>query len=154
MGIRRIFFFACLLLVFFPHASAQSRQQKAFDSIRVARWKDFNKERTAALRKYNTAVRQAWQQFKGEPAEQEPEEQQVLPVLIDENGAETASFWDGVKSLFSKKGKKEPRQVKLKPIVGNGEALNVGQQLPSAPTPPLIFWRGRPSGRRSSCAAC
>ena len=136
MDTKRIIIAACLSAVVGLTVQAQSRHQSTFDSIRIERWKTFNKARTEALRQYNKAVREAWRQFKGEPAMQEPEEEQVLPVLVDENGAETASFWDGVKNLFRKKGKKEPRRARLKPVVGNGDALNVGRQMPSAPALP------------------
>ncbi len=136
MRTQRIILFTCLLFAIVLNVQAQNRRQSAFDSIRIERWKEFNKARTTALRNYNAAVRQAWKKFNGEPAMELPEEEQVLPVLIDENGIETASFWDDVKGMFKKKGKKTPRQAKRKPIKGNGEVLEVGKELPSAPTQP------------------
>ena len=132
---QTVIFFS-LLLALSLQVQAQNQQRAAFDSIRIERWKAFNKERMAALRNYTNAVSLAWSEFKGEPAMQEPEEEQVLPVLIDGNGAETESVWDYVKKLFRKKGKKEPRKAKVKPVEGNGDALSIGKQLPSGPTPP------------------
>ena len=134
MRIKRIIFLTCLLLAIIPNVQAQNRQRAAFDSIRIEQWKQFNKARTEALRNYNAAVRQAWNKFKSEPALQEPEEEQVMPVLIEENGAETASVWDALKGLFKKNGKKEPRRAKVKPVVGNGEKLDVGKEIAPAPT--------------------
>ena len=140
MGFQRIIFFCSLQLVIVLNIQAQNRRmhsssRSAFDSIRTERWKEFNKERTAALRDYAAAVRQAWQEFKGEPAIEKPEEELVLPVLVDENGVETESVWDNLKGLFKKKGRKEPRRSKLKPIEGNGEVLEVGKVLPLAISP-------------------
>ena len=128
--------FCCLLFTAVQNVHAQSAYQNAFDSIRIERWKEFNKERMTALRNYSQAVRQAWKVFKGEPALQEPEEEQVFPVFIEENSAETASVWDAVKDLFRKKGKKEPRIDEVKPLVGNGETLDVGKEIPPAPILP------------------
>ena len=136
MESKRIIFLGSLLLAITLNVHAQSRYQSEFDSIRIARWKEFNKERTKALRDYNKAVRQAWAEFKGEPALQQPEEEQVLPVLVDMNEAETASVWEDIKGLFKKKGKKPPRQAKLKPIKGNGEKLEVGRVITPDPIPP------------------
>ena len=136
MRTQRIIFFTCLLFAIVLNVQAQNRRQSAFDSIRIERWKEFNKARTTALRNYNAAVRQAWKKFNGEPAMELPEEEQVLPVLIDENGIETASFWEDVKGMFKKKGKKTPRQAKVRPKTNSFEVLAVGKELPSAPTQP------------------
>ena len=135
MRTKQIILLVCLLFVVVLNVRAQNRYQNAFDSIRIERWKEFNKARITALRNYSNAVRDAWREFKGEPALQEPEEEQVMPVLIEENSAETASVWDALKRLFKKNGKKEPRRAKVKPVMGNGENLDVGKEI--APTPTL-----------------
>ena len=136
MSIKRVIFCSSLLFALNPNIQAQSSYRNAFDSIRIERWKDFNKERMTALRNYTAAVRQAWKEFRGEPALQEPEEEQVLPVDVDRGESQTASIWEDIKQLFKKKNKKEPKLSKVKPVKGNGEKLDVGKELQPSPVPP------------------
>lgn len=107
--------------------------QKEFDDFNIQAWKEYEEFRKQALKEYQDMVRRAWAEFKGEPAEQVPEEETILPVFADKNENETASIWDSLKRLFKKKGKKMPRQAQPKPIKGNGEVLAVGKEI--APLP-------------------
>ena len=108
--------------------------QKEFDDFSIQAWREYEEFRKQALKEYQDMVRQAWAEFKGEPAEQMPEEEIVLPVFVNTNENETASIWDSLKRLFKKKGKKMPRQSQPKPIKGNGEVLAVGKEIAPFPT--------------------
>lgn len=127
-----------LVLACFAIGATQCKAQNwrsQYDAFKKDARKEYTDFRKKALEEYTEFVRQAWKEFKGEPALQEPEEEQIVPVFIDDNGNETASVWDGLKGLFKKKGKKEPRKSKVKPVIGNGETLDVGKEIAPAPLP-------------------
>lgn len=90
-------------------------QREIYDEFKEQARETYNKFRLECQRKYTDFVRQAWAEYKGEPAEELPNDQKVKPVVYDEEAQTNRIFHFGfIKKFFSSKKKaKEVKAVDL-----------------------------------------
>ena len=70
--------------------------------------KEYNDFRKKAFKEYTDFVRQAWKEYGVEPPIEQPEEQEVEPMLVPDADVETASWFS---KLFRRKNKAEERNL-------------------------------------------
>lgn len=87
--------------------------------------KEYNDFRKKAFKEYTDFVRQAWKEYGVEPPIEQPEEQEVEPILVPDADIETASWFS---KLFRRKNKADERSLDNK-NKGNRERNEKGTSL-------------------------
>ena len=112
--------------------------QDDYDSFVKDAQKEYNDFRKKALKEYTDFVRQAWKEYGVEQPIEQPEEQEVEPILVSDADLETASWFTKLFIRKNKKGKQsQTDQVKSNRKQNDKESsLNYKQVIASTPNKP------------------
>ena len=103
---RKIVIIQLLMLALVLPAQAQNTNfRKDFEAFKNKAKKEYSDFRKQALAEYTKFVREAWEEFGAEPPVQIPEEEKVMPMVVEGYEEETASWFS---KLFG--GKKDPEK--------------------------------------------
>lgn len=125
-----------------PNQKKEAKNFRAdFDAFKKQARKEYDDFRKKAFKEYREFVRQAWKEFGVEKPIEQPEEQEVEPMIVPDADAETASWFS---KIFRKKNKdKDKAQAEQKKPVeqkrdrtGKGEAISYSNVLAAAPAKP------------------
>ena len=103
---RKIVIIQLLMLALVLPTQAQNTNfRKDFEAFKNKAKKEYSDFRKQALAEYTKFVREAWEEFGAEPPVQIPEEEKVMPMVVEGYEEETASWFS---KLFG--GKKDPEK--------------------------------------------
>ncbi len=103
---RKIVIIQLLMLALVLPAQAQNTNfRKDFEAFKNKAKKEYSDFRKQALAEYTKFVREAWEEFGAEPPVQIPDEEKVMPMVVEGYEEETASWFS---KLFG--GKKDPEK--------------------------------------------
>ena len=94
-----------MLALVLPLQAQNTNFRKDFEAFKNKAKKEYADFRKQALAEYTKFVREAWEEFGAEPPVQIPEEEKVMPVVVEGYEEETASWFS---KLFG--GKKDPEK--------------------------------------------
>lgn len=103
---RKIVIIQLLMLALVLPTQAQNNNfRKDFEAFKNKAKQEYADFRKQALAEYTKFVREAWEEFGAEPPVQIPEEEKVMPMVVEGYEEETASWFS---KLFG--GKKDPEK--------------------------------------------
>ena len=103
---RKIVIIQLLMLALVLPTQAQNTNfRKDFEAFKNKAKKEYSDFRKQALAEYTKFVREAWEEFGAEPPVQIPDEEKVMPMVVEGYEEETASWFS---KLFG--GKKDPEK--------------------------------------------
>ena len=94
-----------MLALVLPMQAQNTNFRKDFEAFKNKAKKEYSDFRKQALAEYTKFVREAWEEFGAEPPVQIPEEEKVMPMVVEGYEEETASWFS---KLFG--GKKDPEK--------------------------------------------
>ena len=130
-------------LVEVPDQKKESKNFRAdFDSFKKKARREYDDFRKKAFKEYREFVRQAWKEYGVEKPIEQPEEEEVEPMLVPGADEETASWFS---KLFRKKNKSKKQQKekaeneknneRKRERNGKGESISYKEVLAAAPAP-------------------
>lgn len=147
---RKIVIIQLLMLALVLPTQAQNTNfRKDFEAFKNKAKKEYSDFRKQALAEYTKFVREAWEEFGAEPPVQIPEEEKVMPMVVEGYEEETASWFSKLfggkknpekeaQKEAEKKAKKAAKEAKKEEKRRKREQTNnnlVVQQVVAAPAP-------------------